>query len=74
MDNIIYERNMKALKERYEGLAYIIENKKYKDDREDQIEESFEYAKDGTKIISIEKNKRKLYLNGRYAPDRKSVV
>ena len=60
MDNIIYERNMKALKERYEGLAYIIENKKYKDDREDQIEESFEYAKDGTKIISIEKNKRKL--------------
>ena len=42
MDNIIYERNMKALKERYEGLAYIIENKKYKDDREDQIEESFE--------------------------------
>ena len=41
MDNIIYERNMKALKERYEGLAYIIENKKYKDDREDQIEESF---------------------------------
>ena len=70
MDNIIYERNMKALKERYEGLAYIIENKKYKDDREDQIEESFEYAKDGTKIISIEKNKRKLYLNGRYAPKK----
>ncbi len=68
--NIIYERNMKALKERYEGLAYIIENKKYKDDREDQIEESFEYAKDGTKVISIEKNKRKLYLNGRYAPKK----
>lgn len=70
MDNIIYERNMKALKERYERLAYIIENKKYKDDKEENKKESLEYAKDGTKIISIEKDKRKLYLNGRYAPQK----
>ncbi len=70
MDNIIYERNMKALKERYERLAYIIENKKYKDDKEENKKESLEYAKDGTKIISIEKDKRKLYLNGKYAPQK----
>ncbi len=70
MSNIIYDKNMKALKERYKGLAYIIENKQYKEDKENKIEVNFEYAKDGTKIISIEKDKRKLYLNGKYAPKK----
>lgn len=67
MDNIIYERNMKALKERYEGLAYIIENKQYE---KDEIQINFENAKDGTKIISINKDNKVLYLNGKYAPQK----
>lgn len=68
-NNIIYEKNMETLKKRYEGLAYIIENKKYKEN-EDNIEVDFEYAKDETKIISITKDRRKLYLNGKYAPKK----
>lgn len=66
-NNIIYDRNMEALKKRYEGLAYIIENKQYK---ENEVKINFEDAKDGTKIISIEKNNRKLYLNGKYEPKK----
>lgn len=66
-NNIIYDRNMEALKKRYEGLAYIIENKQYE---ENEIKINFEDAKDGTKIISIEKDNRKLYLNGKYEPKK----
>lgn len=66
-NNIIYDRNMEALKKRYEGLAYIIEDKQYK---ENGVKINFEDAKDGTKIISIEKNNRKLYLNGKYEPKK----
>ena len=67
MDNIIYERNMKALKERYEGLAYIIENKKYNNDNNKE-KINFEIAKDGTKIVSVDKDNKILYLNGKYEP------
>lgn len=66
-NNIIYDRNMEALKKRYEGLAYIIENKQYE---ENEIKINFEDAKDGTKIIFIEKDNRKLYLNGKYEPKK----
>lgn len=66
-NNAIYNKNLQALKQRYEGLAYIIENKKYK---KDEIQINFENAKDGTKIISINKDNRILYLNGKYEPSK----
>lgn len=68
-ESIIYDKNIKALKERYKGLAYIIENKLYKD-YNNKIEVNFESAKDKTRIISIDKDGRRLYLNGKYAPEK----
>lgn len=68
MNTIIYTKNLQAMKNRFETLADIIESKQYQL-KEDIIVECSN-AKDGEKIISVEINGRKLYLNGLYAPKK----
>lgn len=70
MNTIVYKKNLEAIRDRFESLAYIIENKQYQL-KEDIIVECSD-AKDGEKIIRVESSGRKLYLNGVYAP-RKEI-
>lgn len=68
MSNAVYNKNMQALEERFDGLAYLIKEKKYSIDNKIDVECSL--AEDGQKIIKVRLADRVLYLEGKYEPEK----
>lgn len=64
MKECIFKENIKALKERFPGLAYRIENNMY--ELKNDISVEMEKAKDFSLIFKIKKDNRTLYTNGKY--------
>ena len=60
MNREVYEKNIKAYKERYNREYESIDNNKYENKLED--------AKDGNKTIQLEIGNKKLYLHSKYSP------
>ena len=60
MNKEVYEKNIKAYKQRYNVDYEPINNNKYENKLED--------TKDGNKTIQIENNGRKIYLHSKYSP------
>lgn len=70
MKATIFEKNMKALEERFSGLAYKIKNNMY--DLNKDIDIEMEQAKDFSSIFKVKKNKRTLYISGKYEPKKEA--
>lgn len=68
MGKSLFEKNIKALEERFPGLAYRIKNKMY--ELSDDIIVQVEEARDFSQIFKVKKTKRVLYLNGKYGPKK----
>lgn len=64
MEDSIFKKNIKALKERFPGLAYRIEYNMY--ELKNDIFVEVEKAKDFSSIFKIKKDNRTLYINGKY--------
>ena len=60
MNREVYEKNIKAYKERYNKEYYQIDNNKYENKLED--------TKDGNKTINIKIENKKIYLHSKYSP------
>lgn len=65
MNQLVYEKNMEALREKYPGWAYILEDVKRKKRNFDVIAEE---SLTGDMILKIKQREKVLYLNGKYAP------
>ncbi len=66
MSKGIYEKNMAAMRERFPGLAKLVEEKRYNLD--DAMDIFCEKAVDGSDILRVIKDGRTLYLNGKREP------
>ena len=66
MNELIYEKNMEALKGKYPVWAAILENVKRKKRNFDVIAE--ESLMENTTILKVVQDGKTLYLNGKYAP------
>ena len=60
MNREVYEKNIKAYKQRYNKEYKPIDNNKYEDKLED--------TKDGNKTIQLEIEDKKIYLHSKYSP------
>lgn len=65
MNKVIYEKNMKALREKYPVWAAVLEEVKRK---KRNFDVAAEQSLTGETILKVTKNKKILYLNGKYAP------
>ena len=65
MNNTIYEKNMKALKDKYPVWAAILENSKRK---KRGFDVTAEQSLMGETILKVSQEGKELYLNGKYAP------
>lgn len=62
MSKEIFERNLKAMEKWYQGFADAIRNEEYE---KDELTVETETSWDGEAIFRVEKDGRKLYLNGK---------
>ncbi len=65
MNQLIYEKNMKALEAKYPVWAYLLDEVKRKKRNFDVIAEQ---SLMGDTILKVTQDKKTLYLNGKYAP------
>lgn len=68
IDNI-YQNNLKKLREKYPSWAKQIEKSAEEDDKAD-IDVGIEYSIDEKAILTVYKDGKKYYLEGKYAPER----
>ena len=66
MNELIYKKNMEALRGKYPVWAAILENVKRKKRNFDVIAE--ESLMENTTILKVVQDGKTLYLNGKYAP------
>lgn len=70
MEKSLFEKNIKALEERFSGLAYKIKNGIY--ELNEDISIQVEKAKDSNSIFKVKKNDRVLYLSGKYGAKKEA--
>ncbi len=68
MKNEIYEQNLASIKRKFEGWAKSIEEKNYKKMR--GVKVYVEESENHHVIAKVEKDKKILYLNGKYRPEQ----
>ena len=68
MKNEVYEQNLVSVKRKFEGWAKNIEEKNYKKMR--GVKVYVEESENHYLIAKVEKDKKILYLNGKYRPEQ----
>ena len=68
MVNEIYGQNLEAVRKKFDGWAKSIEEKSFKKMR--GVKVIIEESENHYPIAKVEKNKRVLYLNGKYRPEQ----